>query len=142
MVVGSKLCATEPGSSAVLKCADGAWEGSEVKASSVAPEAAPALGEGRTAAPGGETAARLGRTEERSTASAPVRRPRGDRGRPHPLHPPPPRSACFTYPLAVFAREAVVLVGSSRPRRHREQHFSTAPCPEERKERGREGGGG
>lgn len=140
VVVASKLRATEPGSFALLRSMRTvAWEGSEVEASAVAPEAAAALGEGRTAAPGGERAARLGRTEERGTASVPVHsRPRWDRGTPHThthTHPPPPRGARFTYPLAVFAREAVVLAGGSRPRRHREQHFSTAPCPEERKER-------
>lgn len=138
MVVGSKLCATEPCSSAVLKYPDGAWKGCGVEASPAAPEAAAAaLGEGRAAAPGGEVAARLGRTGEPSTA--PPRR-YTDRGGTEvvPPYPPLPRSARFTYPLAVFSREAVVLAGCSRPWRHREQHFSTAPCPEERKERERE----
>lgn len=79
------------GSFAVRKYADGAWEGNEVQASPVAPEAAAGLGEGRTTAPGGETVARLGRTRKRSTASAPVQRPRWDRGRRScsPTHPTP-----------------------------------------------------
>lgn len=69
-MVGSKLRATEPCSSAVLKYPDAAWEGCGVEASPAAPEAAAAaaLGEGRAAAPGGEVAARLGRTGEPSTA--------------------------------------------------------------------------
>lgn len=121
------------GSFAVQKYSDGPWEGNEVQPSprkqqrdwvKVASQI--------QAANNSDGPEPLRRYTDRGGTEVAALVPVTPRLSPHP---PPPRSARFTYPLAVFAREAVVLACGSRPRRHREQHFSTAPCPKERKER-------